>query len=125
MRIVREFNVLGDDITVSSQLTSIGYLWCQVFPTENLQTLGVPRAALLREAENLQVADLQELAAVTFPGLDPNSSYDVWCTSEFNDFQNDQEGQDLLTPFPKAQIVSLESDYYTAPGKETPVHPLE
>lgn len=32
----------------------------EVFPTENLQSLGVPRATMLREGENLQVADLQE-----------------------------------------------------------------
>lgn len=51
---------------------------------------------------------------MTFTGLDVNTSYDVWCTSEFNDFRDDQAGQDLLTPFPKATVVSVESKHYTA-----------
>lgn len=45
---------------------------------------------------------------------DRNTSYDVWCTAEFNDFRDDQAGQDLLTPFPKSTILSIESSYYTA-----------
>ena len=59
-----------DEITVSTQLVSIGYLWCQVFPTENLQELGVPSAADLKEGNELKVADLQELSSVVFPELD-------------------------------------------------------
>ena len=45
---------------------------------------------------------------------DQNTSYDVWCTAEFNDFRDDQAGQNLLTPFPKSTILSIESSYYTA-----------
>lgn len=93
---------------------SIGYLWCQVYPTENLQQLGVPSASMLREGDEIKVADLQELASKVFGDLDRNTSYDVWCTSEFNDFRDDQAGQDLLTPFPKSTILSIESLYYTA-----------
>eukprot|EP00438_Fugacium_kawagutii_P010507 Skav232135 [mRNA] locus=scaffold1744:171169:176101:- [translate_table: standard] len=121
-----EANLVWDEITVSAQLISIGYLWCQVFPTENLQELGVPMAAQLKEEEELKVADLQELSSVIFAELDSwsrsgpwmasdrNTSYDVWCTAEFNDFRDDQAGQDLLTPFPKSTILSIESSYYTA-----------
>lgn len=114
MRITREANLMFDEITVSTQLVSIGYLWCQVFPSENLHQLGVPTAAALQEADELKVADLQELSSVTFAELDQNTSYDVWCTAEFNDFRDDQAGQNLLTPFPKSTILSIESSYYTA-----------
>lgn len=63
-------NLMFDEITVSTQLVSIGYLWCQVFPSENLHQLGVPTAAALQEADELKVADLQELSSVTFAELD-------------------------------------------------------
>ena len=63
-----------DEITVSTQLVSIGYLWCQVFPSENLQQLGVPTAAALQEGDELKVADLQELSSVTFAELDAGTS---------------------------------------------------
>ena len=114
MRITRQANLNVDEITVSVQLMSIGYLWCQVYPTENLQQLGVPSASMLREGDGIKVADLQELSSKIFGDLDRNTSYDVWCTSEFNDFRDDQAGQDLLTPFPKSTILSIESLYYTA-----------
>ena len=81
---------------------------------ENLQQLGVPSASMLREGDEMKVADLQELSSKIFGDLDRNTSYDVWCTSEFNDFRDDQAGQDLLTPFPKSTILSIESSYYTA-----------
>ena len=93
---------------------SVWSLSAEVFPTENLRNLGLPSAAMLREGDNLKVADLQELSSVTFIELDPNTTYDVWCTSEFSDFRDDQAGQDLLTPFPKSSILSIESSYYTA-----------
>ena len=86
----------------------------QVFPTENIRELGLPTAESLKEGDNLKVADLQELSSVTFSELDPNTSYDVWCTSEYNDFRDDQAGQDLLTPFPKSTVLSIDSSYYTA-----------
>eukprot|EP00913_Durusdinium_trenchii_P010848 g10177.t1 len=114
MRIVRDRLMFWDEITVSTQLISIGYLWCQVFPTENIRELGLPTAESLKEGDNLKVADLQELSSVTFSELDPNTSYDVWCTSEYNDFRDDQAGQDLLTPFPKSTVLSIDSSYYTA-----------
>jgi hypothetical protein len=73
-RVTRGFhfqaNLMFDEITVSTQLVSIGYLWCQVFPSENLHQLGVPTAAALQEADELKVADLQELSSVTFAELD-------------------------------------------------------
>ena len=67
-----------DEITVSTQLVSIGYLWCQVFPSENLHQLGVPTAAALQEADELKVADLQELSSVTFAELDAGTIGTSW-----------------------------------------------
>jgi len=115
MRITREAELLGDTISVTTQLIDVGYLWCGNFLSANAREFGVPAAAVLQEtAARTKVITIQDVSAVSFLELDRNTSYEVWCTAEFNDFQNDEGGQELLVPFPISTVMSITTSYYTA-----------
>eukprot|EP00931_Biecheleriopsis_adriatica_P114653 TRINITY_DN90573_c0_g1_i1.p1 TRINITY_DN90573_c0_g1~~TRINITY_DN90573_c0_g1_i1.p1 ORF type:complete len:1913 (-),score=285.46 TRINITY_DN90573_c0_g1_i1:313-5601(-) len=117
MKVSREaddgFDSEGTDrVTVSVQLTSIGYLWCNVFPTESIMALGVPDGSLLREdAGRSKITNLAQDATGIFTRLVRGMDYDVWCTAEYNNFENETVGLALESPFPIVQIYDVEVFY--------------
>lgn len=105
-------NELFDAMTVRSQVTRLGYMWCQVFPQENMILYGVPEVDELEKIGlRAKVFDLQQDAQLEFDGLDKNSSFEVWCTARYDDFRNETDADLIITPYPIAIIRSAVLDY--------------
>ena len=106
-----QFHVMVSSI----QAVRLGYFFCQVFPSENMRTLGVPDVQTLEEiADRGKVTDLQNDVVAEFGELDPNISYEIWCTARYDDFSNETDAKLITTPYPVVSIVSTIVGYQTA-----------
>jgi len=114
MKIEQSISDSKKSIAVLTQITEVGYLYCQVFETQVVIQQGVPDYLELAQVGIQQkVVDVSQDAATLFEKLDPNTSYDVYCTAVSNDFSNDTSSDDSLSPFPIARIVSTTVGYYS------------
>mmetsp|Transcript_56124 Transcript_56124/g.99929 ORF Transcript_56124/g.99929 Transcript_56124/m.99929 type:complete len:1827 (-) Transcript_56124:189-5669(-) len=116
-----------DQMTVYVQMTALGYLWCNVFPTESIMNVGVPNATYLREIGLKQkVVDIQQDAPSLYDLLSNVWPYDVWCTAEENDFSNESTGDAVLSPYPIVTVnriaVSYDSIIVTANVNKGPAN---
>eukprot|EP00931_Biecheleriopsis_adriatica_P035738 TRINITY_DN20592_c0_g1_i2.p1 TRINITY_DN20592_c0_g1~~TRINITY_DN20592_c0_g1_i2.p1 ORF type:complete len:1891 (-),score=352.02 TRINITY_DN20592_c0_g1_i2:78-5615(-) len=113
MKIIREADVGRDRdkdrMEVSLQLTRFGYMWCMVLEFSEIREEGVPRAKQLRADGQLgKITDLQQPFGAVYGGLVRNSTYDLWCTAEYNDFKNETLGDSVSSPYPITSIISHE-----------------
>ncbi|CAJ1459137.1 unnamed protein product [Effrenium voratum] len=117
------FNVM----TTTLRVDKLGYAYCQVFPSDNLMNTGVPDTPLLEElGDRAKVTDLTTDVMAEFDQLDKNFSYEIWCTSKFDDFSNETDADLITTPYPvasiKAEDVGYQSVAVTVSLSKTPAH---
>lgn len=102
-------------MTSSVQATRLGYFFCQVFPSDSIVSSGVPDVPLLEElADRGKVTDLQNDVVAQFGELDPNISYEIWCTARYDDFSNETDAKLITTPYPVVSITSTVVGYQSA-----------
>lgn len=102
-------------MTSSIQATRLGYFFCQVFPSESIILSGVPDVPLLEDmADRGKVTDLQNDVVAEFGELDPNISYEIWCTARYDDFSNETDAKLITTPYPVVSIMSTVVGYQSA-----------
>lgn len=109
------------------QATRLGYLFCQVFPSQSIVMLGVPDVVTLEEvADRGKITDLQSDVAVEFAELDPNISYEIWCTARYDDFSNETDAKLITTPYPVVRITDAVVGYdgvtVTVYASKSPAH---
>ena len=105
-------NAVFDAMVVTTQVTRLGYQWCQVYPQENMIQQGIPEVHTLEQMGlRAKVFDLQQDVQVEFDGLDKNTSYEVWCTARYDDFSNETDADLITTPYPIAIIRSAVPGY--------------
>eukprot|EP00747_Dinoflagellata_sp_TGD_P086382 gnl/TRDRNA2_/TRDRNA2_163267_c0_seq1.p1 gnl/TRDRNA2_/TRDRNA2_163267_c0~~gnl/TRDRNA2_/TRDRNA2_163267_c0_seq1.p1 ORF type:complete len:1739 (+),score=198.28 gnl/TRDRNA2_/TRDRNA2_163267_c0_seq1:112-5217(+) len=101
------------DITIRAQVIEIGYVWCLCLTSEEVMQIGVPKAPRIEEeGPRLKISDPTEDGAGVFNSLNATKSYEVYCTSEANDFQNETKPNDGFgTPYPLCKVLGTSVGY--------------
>eukprot|EP00927_Polykrikos_kofoidii_P028060 TRINITY_DN2455_c0_g1_i1.p1 TRINITY_DN2455_c0_g1~~TRINITY_DN2455_c0_g1_i1.p1 ORF type:complete len:2063 (+),score=218.42 TRINITY_DN2455_c0_g1_i1:52-6189(+) len=93
-------------IAVSTRVSIIGYIWCML-TVPATRNFTVPRTAELRRLGGRQkIEDIRIPGGGLWDGLPTNVTQEVFCTSRYDDFSNESQGDDLRNPFPTATILS-------------------